>query len=59
MQVTGYSDDIIQAQRTDVGIVHRSLMISIGICTQFCAVNVLLINEQNLDHFFKQLACEY
>ena len=29
MQVTRYSDDVIQAQRTHDGIVHRSLMISI------------------------------
>ena len=30
-----YSDDVIQARRTHDGIVHRSLMISIWICTQF------------------------
>ena len=29
MQVTRYSDDVIQAQRARDGIVHRSLMISI------------------------------
>ena len=29
MQETRYSDDVIQAQRTHDGIVHRSLMISI------------------------------
>ena len=29
MQVTRYSDDIIQAQRTHDGIMHQSLMISI------------------------------
>ena len=55
MQVTRYSDDFIQAQRTHDGIVHRSLMISILNLHSVCAVNVLLINEQMLDHFFKQL----
>ena len=29
MQVTSYSDDVIQAQRTHDGIMHQSLMISI------------------------------
>ena len=29
MQVMRYSDDVIQTQRTNEGIVHRSLMISI------------------------------
>ena len=53
MQVTRYSDDVIQAQRTHDGIVHRSLMISFEFASS--AANVLLINEQILDHFFKQL----
>ena len=35
MQVTGYSDDVIQAQRTHDGIVYRSFKISILIFTQF------------------------
>ena len=35
MQVTRYSDDVIQTQRTYGGIVHQSLMISIRFCTQF------------------------
>ena len=29
MQLTRYSDDVIQAQRTHGGIMHQSLMISI------------------------------
>ena len=48
MQVTCYSDDVIQAQRTNDGIMHQSLLISIS-------VNVLLNKEHILDHFFKQL----
>ena len=47
MQVMRYSDDVILAQRTQDGIVPRSLII-----LPICAVNVLLINEQILDHFF-------
>ena len=47
MQVTCYSDDVIHAQRTHDGIVHRSLNLH-----PVCAVNVLLVNEQILDHFF-------
>ena len=46
MQVTRYSDDVIQAQRTHVDIVHRALMISIRNLHPVCAVNVLLIKEQ-------------
>ena len=48
MQVTCYSDDVIQAQRTHDGIMHQSLMIY-----PVCAVNVLRNNEQILDHFFQ------
>ena len=48
MQVTRYSNDVIQAQRTHDGIVHRSLN-----SHPVCAVNVLLTDEQILDHFFQ------
>ena len=40
----------IQAQRPHDGIAHRSLMISIRICTQ-----IVPYQRTNLDHFFKQL----
>ena len=48
MQVTRCSDDVIQAQRKHDGIYDLNLH-------PVCAVNVLLLNEQILDHFFKQL----
>ena len=51
MHVTRYSDDVIQAQHD--GIMHRSLMISFSICTQF--VPLMFCNDQILDHFFKHL----
>ena len=35
MQVTRYSDDVIQVQLTHDGIIHQSLMISIRFCTRF------------------------
>ena len=49
MQVTQYSDDVIQTQRTHDGTKHQSLMILI--CTQFVPLMFLLNNEQTLDHF--------
>ena len=42
MQMACYSYDVIQTQRTHVGIMP------------VCAVNVLLNNEHILDHFFFQ-----
>ena len=53
MQVTRYSNDVIQAQRT-----HDGIMVSIAYDFNLnwhpaCAVNVLLINEHILDHFFQ------
>ena len=50
MQVPRYSDDVIQAQRTHCVIVHWSLNLH-----TVCALNVLLNNEQLLDHLFNQL----
>ena len=50
MQVTRYSDDVIQAQRTHDGIMLQSLTMN-----PVCAVNILLNSEQILDHFFRQL----
>ena len=53
MQVTYYSNDVIQAQRT-----HDGIMASIAYDFNLnlhpaCAVNNLLINEQTLDLFFQ------
>ena len=45
-----YSHDVIQAQRTHDGIVHRSHDFNLNL-HPVCAVNVLLINEQILDLF--------
>ena len=55
MQVTRYSNDVIHAQRT-----HDGIMASIAYDFNLnwhpaCAVNVLLITEQILDHFYRQL----
>ena len=44
MQVTRYSDDVIQAQHIHDGISHQSLMISIQLCAQivpFYQLNIL------------------
>ena len=57
MHVTRYSDDVIQAQRTHDGIIHRSLMIKFEFAP-VCAVNVLLTNEQILDLFSNSCAYE-
>ena len=54
MQVMRYSDDVIQVQRTRDGIVHKSHDFNLNL-HPFCAAYVLLINEQILDHFIKQL----
>ena len=57
MQVTRYSDDVILAQRTHDGIV-QSIAYDFNLNLNLhpvCAVNVLLINEQILDHFLEQL----
>ena len=43
MQVTRYSDDVIQAHDFNLNL-HPVF-----------AVNDLLINEQTLDHFFRQM----
>ena len=48
MQVTRYSDGVIQAQRTHFGIYDFNSNLH-----QVCAVYVLLNNEQILDHFFQ------
>ena len=48
MQVTRYSDVVIQAQRTHNGIMHQFELHPV------CAVNVSLNKEQILDHFYKQ-----
>ena len=55
MHVTRYSNDGIQAQRTHDGIMHQSAYDFNLNLHPACAVNVLLINEQSLDPFFKQL----
>ena len=47
MQVTRYSDDVIQAQHTIAYEFNLNLH-------PVCAVNVLLNNEQILDNFYKQ-----
>ena len=52
MQVTRYSDDIIQAQRTHDTSIAYDFNLNLH---PVCADNVLLNNEQILDHFFKQL----
>ena len=52
MQVTRFSDDIIQAQRTHDKSIAYDFNLNLH---PVCAVNVLLNNEQILDHFFKQL----
>ena len=50
MQVTRYSDDIIQAQRTHDTSIAYDFNLNLH---PVCAVNVLLNNEQILDHFFQ------
>ena len=59
MQVTRYSDDVIQAQRTHDGII---IVYDFDLNLHpVCAVNVLLNNEQILDIFFQTVnncACE-
>ena len=58
MAVTRYSDEVIQAQRTQDGNMHQSLLISIGICTQFMplmfclTVNKFWISFSNSCHRF-------
>ena len=52
MQVTRSSDDVI-AYRLNVHM--TALCIDRLNLHPVCVVNVLLINEQILDHFFKQL----
>ena len=50
MQVTRYSDDVMQAQH------YASIAYDFNLnLYPVCAVNVLLNNEQILDIFFKQL----
>ena len=63
MQMTRYSDDVIQAQRTDDGInYYASITYDFNLNLHpVCTVNALLNNEQILDHFFSffiSCACE-
>ena len=53
MQVTRYSDDVIQAQHTHDGTASIAYDFNLNL-HPVCAANVLN-NEQILDHFFKQL----
>ena len=55
MQVTRYSDVIIQAQRTHGGIMHQSLHFNLDLYPVF-VVTVLLNNEQIFGHFFQTVA---
>ena len=57
MQVKRYSSDVIQTQGTHDGIMHQSLIAYDFNLKLYpvCAFNVLLNNEQILDHFFKLL----
>ena len=55
MQVTRYSDDGIQAQRTHDGIIAYDFNLNLH---PVCDVNVLLNNEQILNHFTNSCARE-
>ena len=52
MQVTRFSDDVIEAQRTHNGSLHQYFTLNLH---PVCVANVLLNNEHILDHFYKQL----
>ena len=53
MQVTRYSDEVILAQRTHDGI-KQSFAYDFNLNLHpVCAVNVMLINGQFLDHFLE------
>ena len=58
MEVTRYSDDIIQVQRTHDGIIQQSLMVSIWFLHSVCADHVLLNNDHFLIHFSNSHACK-